>query len=751
MQPGTVIAGKYRLARRLGQGAMGVVWAAVNELTERQVALKLIPKWGEENEEVRRRLLREARACGRLNHRNVIEIYDVGQTDEGEPFLVMQLLMGETLGELMKRERKLTQSFAAFVALEIARALTAAHAAQIIHRDLKPPNVYLHKEPDGEGLTVKVLDFGVSKILSAHDGSKTETGSAIGSPAYMSPEQAKGDRFVDHRTDIWALGVLLFEMLTGRRPFQGETMFTVVADILGGPIPRVSDIAPEVDPGLVQIVDRCIERDLSKRVGSAEELAALLRPFVAGRADPVDANPFSRAFATGSYPNASNALAAGRVSDPGPHSPSGQRGAAPQSGQGGQRRSTYLPPPQPPPQSKQANPQSSPQGASQQQGVQTLATQVYQQPQGAFGQQASHPPSAPQGPSAQAPQSAQPPSTNPGRLRSTQRMEESTQTEAMKRPMLPSMSDAPTAPGQQLPRNATATVALSKTPAPPPMQPRAAEPARAPEPAVNGAPQAASRPQLLEDEDDTGMSNALTSVQMNRPNLPAFPGRPDAPSTQPPPTPPISFTPPPSESFSARTPPPPAASPVSSPASLSFTPPPPVALASLSALTNASADTSVLLSPLSTTSPITSAAASGAMIENESTSAGLHAQGRRRKLVVMAAALLGAAAMILVLFNVNGEGDAAGDKPIALEGIAPRHNAIAAAARSAATKALAARSGNVPDSSTTAADPSAKAPASSPNPLSTGAATQGSRPTTPPKFTPPPKKKKGGGLPDSPG
>src|SRR5687768_6624011 len=111
MQAGTVIAGKYRLSRRLGQGAMGVVWASINELTERQVALKLIPKWGEENEEVRRRLLREARACGRLNHRNVVEMIDVGQTDEGEPFLVMQLLSGETLGELMKRERKLTQSF----------------------------------------------------------------------------------------------------------------------------------------------------------------------------------------------------------------------------------------------------------------------------------------------------------------------------------------------------------------------------------------------------------------------------------------------------------------------------------------------------------------------------------------------------------------------------------------------------------------------------------------------------------------
>ncbi|HLM71370.1 MAG TPA: serine/threonine-protein kinase, partial [Polyangiaceae bacterium] len=588
MQPGTVIAGKYRLARRLGQGAMGVVWAATNELTERQVALKLIPKWGEENEEVRRRLLREARACGRLNHRNVVEIYDVGQTDEGEPFLVMQLLMGETLAELMKRERKLTQSFAAFIALEVTRGLTAAHAASIIHRDLKPPNVYLHKEPDGEGLTVKVLDFGVSKILLAHDGSKTETGSAIGSPAYMSPEQAKGDRFVDHRTDIWALGVLLFEMLTGRRPFQGETMFSVVADILGGPIPRVSDIAPEVDPGLVDIVSRCIERDLSKRIGSAEELVNLLRPFVAGRTNPSDANPFSRAFATGSYPNAGKALATQRMSDPGAQPASGPRSGSPQSAQGSQRRPTHqpLPPPAPPPSGPahpQSAPKSSPKSAPQQpqQGAYAeSATQAFPPlpQQDAYGQPAPAVPPQQQGQPA--------PGTNPGRFRSTMRMEESTQqTEAMKRPMLPSMSDAPTAPGQQLPKNMAP--AWAQTPAPPPARAPEPPPAYATPAPPPSAAQAPGRPQLLED-DDSSMDNALTSVQMHRPSLP---NRPSAPIPKAPPAPLMSFGAPP-DSFSA--PPLAAPAPVSTPAPPISAPSSAAALASLSALANISADTSVL-------------------------------------------------------------------------------------------------------------------------------------------------------------
>ena len=278
MEAGTLVADKYLLVRVIGRGGMGAVWSAKNVRTEREVALKLIT---DENEDFRARLLREARACGRISHRNVIEIYDVGETVTGAPFLVMPLLTGEPLSRRLRRERVLPPPIAAQIASEIARALSAAHAAGIVHRDLKPANIYLHQEPGADVLVVKVLDFGISKVVSS-DSTTTTTGTILGSPAYMSPEQAKGERYVDHRSDLWSVGVTLFEMLTGRRPFQGESMFTVVAQVLNGEIPHVLDLAPHVDPHLADVAARCMQRDLMERIQTADEITYLLRPFAAG-------------------------------------------------------------------------------------------------------------------------------------------------------------------------------------------------------------------------------------------------------------------------------------------------------------------------------------------------------------------------------------------------------------------------------------------------------------------------------------
>lgn len=275
---GTLVAEKYLLVREIGRGGMGAVWAAKNVRTEREVALKLIT---DENRDYRARLLTEARACGRISHRNVIEIYDVGETANGAPFLVMPLLEGEPLSRRMRRERMLPPAIAAQIASEIARALSAANAAGIVHRDLKPANVYLHRERGAEQLVVKVLDFGISKVVET-DSTTTTTGTILGSPAYMSPEQAKGDRYVDHRSDLWSLGVTLFEMLCGKRPFQGESMFTVVAAVLEGPLPRVADFAPHVAPSLGEVVARCLTRDLFRRVQTADEVVEMLRPHAAG-------------------------------------------------------------------------------------------------------------------------------------------------------------------------------------------------------------------------------------------------------------------------------------------------------------------------------------------------------------------------------------------------------------------------------------------------------------------------------------
>jgi eukaryotic-like serine/threonine-protein kinase len=285
LTPGTLIAAKYRLERLLGEGAMGVVWAAVNERTEREVALKLI---NGQKDDLRRRLLREARACGRLSHRNVIEILDVGETDSGDPFLVMPLLAGETLAERLERDGLLPPPLAARIGADIARGLEVAHAAGIVHRDLKPANVFLHREPGNEeDFVVKVLDFGVSKMQGPGDAAAaTMAGSAVGSPLYMSPEQAIGDDGVGPRADLWTLGVLLFEMLTGTRPFYATTAFAVVAKILRGPIPTVLERAPGVDPALSAVVARCLVRRPAERIASAAELCALLLPFAGARERP---------------------------------------------------------------------------------------------------------------------------------------------------------------------------------------------------------------------------------------------------------------------------------------------------------------------------------------------------------------------------------------------------------------------------------------------------------------------------------
>ncbi|WP_438035470.1 protein kinase domain-containing protein [Sorangium sp. So ce204] len=277
---GLVIAEKYKLVRRLGEGSMGVVWAALNLSTSREVALKLIHR---PDAELRRRLQREGRNGGALRHRNVIDMYDMGETEFGEPFLVMQLLTGETLAELLVRRRRLDADVAASIGRDVARGLAAVHALHIVHRDLKPANIFLHREADADEPVVKVLDFGVAKNLAVNDGIRTATGGAVGSPLYMSPEQVRAEPNVDHRADIWSLGVVLFEMLTGMRPFQGDAR-AVFTGILTGEIPKISRYVRRVDPGLVELVARCMARHRDERIGSAAEVADLLDGYTAAGA-----------------------------------------------------------------------------------------------------------------------------------------------------------------------------------------------------------------------------------------------------------------------------------------------------------------------------------------------------------------------------------------------------------------------------------------------------------------------------------
>jgi serine/threonine-protein kinase len=277
-QTSSLVGNKYRLKYRIGQGAMGVVWSAVNELTSRQVAVKLILS---ARDDLQERLIREARACGQLSHRNIIEVLDAGVTEQGEPFLVMPLLVGETLADLLERRRRLEHSTVAQIGREIARGLVAAHAAGIVHRDLKPSNIFLHQEPGAEGAVVKIVDFGICKRLNNTDENKlTTTGKVVGSPCYMSPEQFNHKMPIDPRTDIWSLGVMLFEVLTGVRPFQGDRVKIILSIINEREeIPPVSQLVRGVPPGLVEIVSGCLERDRERRISSAAKLAELLGPF----------------------------------------------------------------------------------------------------------------------------------------------------------------------------------------------------------------------------------------------------------------------------------------------------------------------------------------------------------------------------------------------------------------------------------------------------------------------------------------
>lgn len=279
MKSGDILSSRYRIEQEIGKGAMGAVWAAYDHSSNRRVALKTILPQSKEHltMDLRQRLLREARACGKLWHRNIVQIFDVGETPEGEPFLVLELLHGQTLAERLKEKRRIEPAMAARIAGEVASGLAVAHAAQVIHRDLKPANIFLHREESmpEDTFVSKVLDFGVCKTLDSVDSVATQTGTAVGSPAYMSPEQVGMRKDLDHRTDLWSLGIVLFEMLTGARPFSGS-MQDVIRNILLTPVPPPSSKVRGVPPELDAVVARCTAAKREDRYASAEELSAAL-------------------------------------------------------------------------------------------------------------------------------------------------------------------------------------------------------------------------------------------------------------------------------------------------------------------------------------------------------------------------------------------------------------------------------------------------------------------------------------------
>ena len=231
---------------------MGSVWAARNELTDRDFAIKFLLPVLANNDEALKRFFLEARACGQMRHPAIVDVYDMGQAEDGSPFLVMELLEGEGFDQRLAREGCVAAPEAAAWIAFIAQGLNVAHSKGFVHRDLKPSNLFLALDCRGE-VVPKVLDFGVAKTTSRKpygEMAKTTTGAMLGSPLYVSPEQARGDNDIDGRSDVWSLGVILYELLTGKPPFDAANYNALMVSILSRPHATLRDVAPGVPVAL---------------------------------------------------------------------------------------------------------------------------------------------------------------------------------------------------------------------------------------------------------------------------------------------------------------------------------------------------------------------------------------------------------------------------------------------------------------------------------------------------------------------
>jgi serine/threonine-protein kinase len=287
---GRMIAERYRVVGLLAEGGMGTVYAAEHALIGRRVAIKrLHPELARDAATVER-FQREARAAAALGHENIVEVIDMGFAEDGAPYLAMEYLKGETLATALKREGRLAPARACYVLGQVLSALEVVHDRGIVHRDLKPDNIFLTRR-GGRSDFVKVLDFGVSK-MRAEDGSEpsslTRTGVMVGTPHYISPEQARGSRSHDHRVDLYAVGVMLYECLTGRLPFDGHNYHALLQAILAGAPRPLRELVPQVPSGLVAVVEKAMARSPAERYHAAVEMRDALLPFGAVAVEATD-------------------------------------------------------------------------------------------------------------------------------------------------------------------------------------------------------------------------------------------------------------------------------------------------------------------------------------------------------------------------------------------------------------------------------------------------------------------------------
>ncbi|MFW6050822.1 MAG: serine/threonine-protein kinase [Myxococcota bacterium] len=267
---GSYIAGRYRLDSILGEGGMGVVYAGTHTWTDRRVAVKILSAEFARNETVVQRFLQEARTAASLRHPSVVDVLDMGEDADGTVFLVLELLEGEPLVDLIEREGPLDPARTLDLLIPIMRALEAAHRRGVVHRDIKPDNIFVTPDEHGQPVT-KLLDFGIAKVIESAS-TNTATGSVIGTPYYMSPEQAAGSSDVGPASDVWSMGVVLYQCLSNDLPFDGPNPTAVLLAIATGKAPALGTVAPSVPKALTTAIDRSLEHDRRVRYERMSEL-----------------------------------------------------------------------------------------------------------------------------------------------------------------------------------------------------------------------------------------------------------------------------------------------------------------------------------------------------------------------------------------------------------------------------------------------------------------------------------------------